>query len=55
MKPNNTVIPDNADFPYPPKTENVHYEMELVVAIGKGGKIFHRSRLTITFSGMPAD
>ena len=38
MKPNNTIIADNADFPYPPKTENVHYEMELVVAIGKGGK-----------------
>ena len=38
MKPNNTIIPDNADFPYPPKTENVHYEMELVVAIGKAGK-----------------
>jgi fumarylpyruvate hydrolase len=38
MKPNNTIIADNSDFPYPSKSENVHYEMELVVAIGKGGK-----------------
>lgn len=38
MKPNNTIIPDGADFPYPSQSSNVHYEMELVVAIGTGGK-----------------
>ena len=27
-----------ADLPYPSLTENYHYEIELVVAIGKGGK-----------------
>ena len=27
MKPNNTVIPDGANFPYPPKSKNVHFEM----------------------------
>jgi fumarylpyruvate hydrolase len=27
-----------AEFPYPSATSNVHFEMELVVAIGKGGK-----------------
>lgn len=26
------------DMPYPPQTSNLHYEMELVVAIGKAGK-----------------
>jgi fumarylpyruvate hydrolase len=26
------------DFPYPALSENVHFEMELVAAIGKGGK-----------------
>lgn len=26
------------EFPYPPETKNCHYEMELVAAIGKGGK-----------------
>jgi fumarylpyruvate hydrolase len=38
MKPNNTIIPNGADFPYPSMSDNVHYEMELVVAIGTGGK-----------------
>jgi fumarylpyruvate hydrolase len=27
-----------ASLPYPPLTENYHFEAELVVAIGKGGK-----------------
>jgi fumarylpyruvate hydrolase len=27
-----------AEFPYPPLTSNVHFEMELVVAIGKAGR-----------------
>jgi fumarylpyruvate hydrolase len=34
--PGNLVL-DGA-FPYPPKSKNVHFEIELVVAIGKGGK-----------------
>ncbi|MEO1468580.1 MAG: fumarylacetoacetate hydrolase family protein [Pseudomonadota bacterium] len=33
--------PDNMDFtgrfPYPPKSEDVHFEIELVVALGQGG------------------
>ena len=37
MKPASAILPDNADFPYPPATKDVHHEMELVVAIGKGG------------------
>ena len=44
MKPNNTVIPDGANFPYPPRSKNVHFEMELVVAIGKGGADIPQSR-----------
>lgn len=36
MKPN-TAILDGRDFPYPAQTKDVHHEMELVVAIGKGG------------------
>ncbi|HKT93046.1 MAG TPA: fumarylacetoacetate hydrolase family protein, partial [Paraburkholderia sp.] len=27
-----------AEFPYPAQSKNVHFEMELVAAIGKGGK-----------------
>ncbi|OGB04103.1 MAG: 5-carboxymethyl-2-hydroxymuconate isomerase [Burkholderiales bacterium RIFCSPHIGHO2_12_FULL_61_11] len=34
--PDNLVL-DNGDFPYPPMTNNVHHEVEMVVAIGKGG------------------
>lgn len=34
--------PDNLlaaghDFPYPPKTQDVHHEIELVIALGRGG------------------
>jgi len=40
-KPADALIPvpagRAADMPYPTKTSNLHYEMELVVAIGKGG------------------
>lgn len=34
MKPANALLPEGRDFPYPPQSENVHYELELVVAIG---------------------
>ncbi|MCL7997234.1 fumarylacetoacetate hydrolase family protein [Brucella sp. 21LCYQ03] len=35
--PDNLVI-DGGDFPYPPKSEDVHHEIELVVALKTGGK-----------------
>ena len=43
-KPNDaeSVVPvpagTNVALPYPPRTENYHYEIELVVAIGKAGR-----------------
>jgi fumarylpyruvate hydrolase len=37
LKPADTVVDDGATVPYPPETNNFHYEIELVVAIGKGG------------------
>lgn len=40
-KPADAVRPvqpgQTLDLPYPPKTSDLHYEVELVVAIGKGG------------------
>ena len=36
-KPADAVLADGADLPYPPGTENLHYEAELVVALGLGG------------------
>ena len=40
MKPANATVAvagDDTAIPYPPKTANFHHEIELVVAIGKGG------------------
>lgn len=33
-----TVVPSGTTIAYPPETGNFHYEAELVVAIGKGGR-----------------
>lgn len=41
MKPADAVLPvahgETGRMPYPPMTHNLHHEVELVVAIGKGG------------------
>jgi fumarylpyruvate hydrolase len=36
-KPADAIILDGEAVPYPPRTSNLHHEIELVVAIGKGG------------------
>lgn len=36
-KPADAVVEDRQTIPYPPLTENFHYEAELVVAIGRAG------------------
>lgn len=36
-KPSDAVVPSGSSIPYPPATQNLHHEIELVVAIGKGG------------------
>jgi len=33
-----TVVPDGGEFPYPDRSSDVHHEIELVVALGDGGK-----------------
>jgi fumarylpyruvate hydrolase len=38
MKPADAIVGDNAEIPYPAKTEDFHYEIELVVAIGTRGR-----------------
>jgi fumarylpyruvate hydrolase len=38
MKPADAVMPTGSIVPYPPQTKNYHYEIEMVVAIGKGGR-----------------
>lgn len=36
-KPADALVPDGTTIPYPPLTQNLHYEGEMVVALGKGG------------------
>jgi fumarylpyruvate hydrolase len=36
-KPADALLINGADMPYPPKTKDLHHEMELVIAIGTGG------------------
>ena len=45
MKPANAVIDATrqAGIPYPPKTANYHHEIELIVAIGTGGRDIPRA------------
>jgi fumarylpyruvate hydrolase len=38
MKPTDAVVENGETISYPPQTKNFHHEIELVVAIGKGGK-----------------
>jgi fumarylpyruvate hydrolase len=37
MKPADALLTGDADMPYPPQSEDLHHEMELVVALGSGG------------------
>ena len=36
-KPSDAVVDSNVAVPYPPQTANLHYEVELVLAIGEAG------------------
>ena len=38
MKPADAIVPSGSTIPYPPMTKDVHHEIEMVVAIGKGGR-----------------
>jgi fumarylpyruvate hydrolase len=37
-KPADALMPNDAAVPYPPRTSNFHHEIELVIAIGRGGR-----------------
>ncbi|HJN94768.1 MAG TPA: fumarylacetoacetate hydrolase family protein [Gammaproteobacteria bacterium] len=37
-KPADAIVIDNAAVQYPPATNNLHHEVELVVALGRGGR-----------------
>src|SRR5690606_1810677 len=37
MKPADAIMPNGSRIPYPPRTRDLHHEIELVVAIATGG------------------
>jgi fumarylpyruvate hydrolase len=43
-KPADAVMANDASIPYPPRTSNLHHEIELVVAIGRGGRDIPKDR-----------
>jgi fumarylpyruvate hydrolase len=43
-KPADAIVASGATVPYPPRTENLHYEVELVVAIGREGRNIRSSQ-----------
>ena len=43
-KPADAVVANGAPVPYPPQTNNLHHEIELVVALGRGGRDIGASR-----------
>ena len=38
MKPATAIVAGDGEFPYPSLIQDVHHELELVVALGKGGR-----------------
>ena len=38
LKPADSIVPGGGEVRYPPRTESLHHEIELVVAIGRGGE-----------------
>lgn len=38
MKPANALIGDHDSFPYPENSQDVHHEVEMVIAVKKGGR-----------------
>jgi fumarylpyruvate hydrolase len=43
-KPADAVTANDAAIPYPPRTANLHHEIELVIAIGRGGRDIRKER-----------
>jgi fumarylpyruvate hydrolase len=38
MKPADAIVPEGGDIPYPSATRELHHEVEMVVALSKGGR-----------------
>src|SRR5689334_24395936 len=44
MKPPDAIVMSGATIPYPTVTKDLHHEIEMIVAIGKGGKDISEDR-----------
>lgn len=44
QKPRDSIVHDGGDVPYPTLTQSLHYEVELVVAIAKGGAFIPKAQ-----------
>jgi len=44
-KPADAIVSDGADTPYPPLTSELHHEVEMVVALGGGGRDIAAARV----------
>ena len=44
MKPADAIVPGGGDVPYPSVTHELHHEVEMVVALAKGGRDIDASR-----------
>ena len=53
-KPADAIVQSGTTIPYPPKTEDVHHEAELVVAIGIGGRNITTQRAMTHIFGFAA-
>ncbi|HET7930182.1 MAG TPA: fumarylacetoacetate hydrolase family protein [Rhodanobacteraceae bacterium] len=38
MKPADAIVPEGGEVPYPPATQDLHHEVEMVVALQSGGR-----------------
>ena len=53
-KPADAVVPGGATIPYPPATQDLHHEAELVVALGLGGADITQARASSHIFGHAA-
>ena len=53
-KPADAVMASDAAIPYPPRTSNFHHEIELVIAIARGGRDIRKDRHSSTSSATPS-
>ncbi|NNE57648.1 MAG: fumarylacetoacetate hydrolase family protein [Hellea sp.] len=50
-----TIVESHSEIPYPPNTENLHYEVELVVAMGLDGIFGYAAGIDMTRRDLQAD